>query len=241
MAGKSYYNIIPIYHELIEKKGGALPMACEIAGLTGAPVPYIRGVLNRAKLPYSKITGNGPALEANIRKREERDDAFREKHASMTRSAGRYPTRIEMNLELGYERNSMQSAEIAKRLGLPLTLQRHRPEWTSVSVRTPKDQKAAAEKAAIPPVDAVHDFGHRATPNMMRILEIRNGEMLGEGAGWDHVAGEGYTPTDRVMLTCPVCGTRRLISPRMHPFWIRNRLGKVVFVDSLACTGRVAY
>lgn len=248
MAGKPKYGIIEIYHELVEKKGGQLPMAREISGLTGAPVPYIRGVLNRAKLPFSKIVGNGPAVEANIRKREERDEAFREKHASMTRSAGRYPTRIEMNLELGYERNSMQSAEIAKRLGLPLTLQRHRPEWASVSsyvkeAPTPPDAKPAAPdaKPAIPPVDVVHDFGHRAAPNMMRIYEIRNGDLLGEGKGWGHIAGEEYAPTERVMITCPVCGACRIISPRMHPFWLRNRLGKVVFVDSRACTGQVAY
>jgi len=240
MAGKPKYGIIEIYHELVEKKGGQLPMAREISGLTGAPVPYIRGVLNRAKLPFSKIVGNGPAVEANIRKREERDDAFRVKHASMTRSAGRYPTRIEMNLELGYERNSMQSAEIAKRLGLPLTPQRHRPEWASVNGCKREEQSPSPAKAAIPPVDAVHDFGHRASPNMMRIYEIREGTGLGEGKGWGHSPSEGYGVTDRKMIVCPVCGSRRLIAPRMHPFWLRDKQGKVVFVCSRGCTGQTA-
>lgn len=34
-------------------------------------------------------------------------------------------------------------------------------------------------------------------------------------------------------------GARRLIAPRMHPYWIRNKAGAVVFVCRETCTGRV--
>lgn len=168
----------------------------------------------------------------------DKETEFREKHESLARRLGRYPTRMEMCGAMGWNLCSSHAYRMAKRLGLRLTLQRHRPEWSSVSSFTREEPASPAAKPAIPPVDVVHDFGHRAAPNMMRIYEIRNGDLLGEGKGWGHIAGEEYAPTDRLMITCPVCGARRIISPRMHPFWLRNRLGKVVFVDSRPCTGQ---
>lgn len=230
MAGRPKYGIIEIYHELVKKRNGELPTTREIADLSGAVIGYVRKALEREGLPYHKFIGNTAATAAHRRKRDEKDKIFREKHAELTHTAGRYPTRIEMNIAVGYERNSSSSGDVARRLGLELTPIRQKPEKAEVTVRQ--------EKPAIPPVDAAHDFGHRAAPNMTRILEIRNGDTYGEGKGWGHIAGEEHAPTDRVMITCPVCGARRIISPRMHPFWLRNRLGKVVFVDSRACTGQ---
>ena len=166
----------------------------------------------------------------------DRETEFREKHESLTRRLGRCPTRTEICGAMGWNLFSSHCYQMAKRLGLQLTAERQRKE------KAPKAKKEepspSSAKPAIPPVDVVHDFGHRAAPNMMRIYEIRNGDALGEGKGWGHGPSEGYGVTERKMITCPVCSSRKLIAPRMHPFWLRNRLGKVVFVCSRACTGQ---
>ena len=228
MADRKHYPIIQVYHDLVKERGGALPTTREIADLSGAVVGYVRKALEREGLPYHKQSSNTAALAANLRKRAEKDAIFREKHASMTRSAGRYPTRVEMNMAMGYQKGSSMGGEIARRLGLALTAERKRKE------------KPPEKKVELPPVVPERDFGHRATPSMLRIMEIREGTGLGEGKGWGHSPSEGYGVTDRKMITCPVCGARRLIAPRMHPFWLRDKQGKVVFVCSRGCTGQTA-
>ena len=39
------------------------------------------------------------------------------------------------------------------------------------------------------------------------------------------------------MITCPICGQKAWIAPRMHPYWLRDREGRVHFVDREPCTG----
>ena len=52
--------------------------------------------------------------------------------------------------------------------------------------------------------------------------------------------GDGYAAGDRLMITCPVCGRKKLIAPRMHPYWLRDRAGRVRFVCGETCTAESA-
>lgn len=155
----------------------------------------------------------------------DRGDEFRKKHEELTRRLGRCPTRTEMCAAMGWNLYSSHCYKAAKRLGLELRAERKARE---------KGEVPAAPGAASPD----YDFGHRAAPSMQRIMEIREGTGIGEGKGWGHSPAEGYGVTDRKMIVCPVCGTRKLIAPRMHPFWLRDKQGKVVFVCSRGCTGQ---
>ena len=165
----------------------------------------------------------------------EREAKFREKHEMLMRRFGRYPTRSEMCGAMGWNLRSSHCYRLAKQLGLELKVERKKkaagPEPEPV-------QKTPAQIAKEKREQNVQTFANRSTPNMLRIMEIRNGDAYGEGKGWGHSPAEGYGVMDRKMITCPVCFTRKMIAPRMHPFWLRNKLGKVVFVCSRACTGQ---
>lgn len=50
--------------------------------------------------------------------------------------------------------------------------------------------------------------------------------------------GDGYAPGARIMLTCPVCGRKKLIAPRMHAYWLRDREGRIHFVCGEVCTAQ---
>ena len=228
------YGIVPAYHRIQERKRGALPTTREIAQETGASVSYVSMVLRENRLDYTRISDQGPALAAKRRAREEKDAEFARKYAQLMQRYGRCPTRTEMNRAMGYAGDSRHGRTVAERLGLELERWQHG--------KPPADKKQtsgpAPAKAVIPPVDAAHDFGHRATPNMVRILEIkRSGDRTADGTAGLR-AGERYAVTDRSMILCPVCGSQKLIAPRMHPFWLRNRADEVIFVCSRGCTGQ---
>lgn len=230
---KKTYPIADAYHALVSERGGALPTSREVADRSGASVSYARKALERENLPYNKQTGNQAAAKAVSHKREQRDVINRQIFEDLKRQLGRPPTRSEMNEAAGRKKNDTWGSDVAKRLGLVYTDPRR------------SEGKAAMEGKKLRPdgeeygkASQGYDFGHQASPGMMRIMEIRNGDAYGEGKGWGHSPAEGYGVMDRKMITCPVCFTRKMIAPRMHPFWLRNRLGKVVFVCSRACTGQ---
>ena len=165
----------------------------------------------------------------------DRETRFLENHEALTQRFGQYPTRTEMCAAMGWSLYSSHCYRLAKKLGLELRAERKK----KAAADPPEPERKTPAQIAQEKKEAnVQTFANRSVPNMMRIMEIRNGDALGEGKGWGESPSEGYAITDRKMITCPVCGARALIAPRMHPFWLRNRNGKIVFVDSRACTGQ---
>jgi len=70
-----------------------------------------------------------------------------------------------------------------------------------------------------------------------RIKEIEQG---GDPAARPKVLtrpGDGYAPGQRITITCPVCGRRSWICPRMHPYWLRDKSGMIHYLCSDICTG----
>lgn len=225
------YNIVTVYHRLVQEQGGKLPFARELSEITGAPVRTVRACLKRNDLPYAHIAdpgfANRASCEANHKRTGEKEKKFREQHAILTRSLGRYPTRIEMNAVMGYKPGSYSSADMANRLGLELQRLRRRSDEAPVII---VKKESPHER----------EFNRQPMPNMARVYEIRSSGEARLCPARLQRAGEAYDAQDRIMLTCPVCGAQALIAPRMHPFFLRNLSGEVIFVDSRACTGQAA-
>lgn len=141
-------------------------------------------------------------------------------YASMTGEYGELPTALEIaeaaHVSPTYVYNVMQDAQLPYR-----ALQqygRKKGGW---------DRKAAKPERE-------ESF---ALPSHARIRELlMSGQAEQRGDALAR-AGEANAVTDRIFLTCPVCGRRALIAPRMHPFWLRNRAGEVIFVCRAACAG----
>ena len=164
----------------------------------------------------------------------DKETEFQEKHESLTRRLGRYPTRAEISGAMGWNLCSSHAYSMAKRLGLELTPLRRGREKAEVIVRRQETQSPSPAKAA-----QESDFIRRPIPNMARVYELRGSGEARLCPAQLQRAGEEYGIHDRIMLTCPVCGAQALIAPRMHPFYLRNLSGEVIFVDSRACTGQV--
>lgn len=244
---RSKFDIEGAYARALRAKGGELPTVREVARRIGAAVETSRYWLNKLGLAYKRKTPSEAAKISAESRRGQAEDRIRSCHEDLMARSGRPPTIEEMNLALGLVITSGHVSRAAKRLGLPLTRKRGRmegrrkieiiDEWERCSNER-KQVELWVEAARLPRKNPEIQFGHRAVPSMTRILEITGGDEAGEGEGWAHRPGEGYAVADRIVLTCPVCGSRRLIAPRMHPYWLRNKAGKAVFVCREACTGR---
>lgn len=118
---------------------------------------------------------------------------------------------------------------VLRETGLPYQRERRRDEAKQGGGKTPTPWRAP-----------MLEFDEFRLPAMTRILEIKKSGDPSARPERMAYAGEGSRAEDRTFIVCPVCGVRTLIAPRMHPFWLRNRAGEVIFVDKEACTGRAA-
>lgn len=219
------YDIKGAYDRVCRLKG-SLPTVREVAQESGAKVGHVRKVLNWNGMPFEHIKDPGPSAEAKKKMREKNDAIFREKHAQLTQRLGRYPTRSEMNRAIGYAGSSTQAGRVAQRLHLPMS----HPAGL-------KDGKMN-EKGVLQTREHVNAFTIEQKVDKSRIMQIREGNELGEGQEANGIPGDQYAPSDRILLTCPVCSEKKMIAPRMHPFWLRNAKGQAVFVCSRPCTGQ---
>lgn len=195
---------------------GALPTSADIAKAAGITVKYARAVLNNLGLDYQHRKA-GSAWRVDT---EARDENIRRHYEDLSRSAGRPPTAQELNVALGYRRGSSVAIGASRRLGLKLTPLRR--------------VKEAQKKEQTPPMTP----GPVEIPSRAKIFDLlRSSERTGDGTAGLR-AGERNAVTDRTMILCPVCGSQKLIAPRMHPFWLRNRADEVIFVCSRGCTGQ---
>lgn len=73
---------------------------------------------------------------------------------------------------------------------------------------------------------------------MQRVLDIQRRGDAGKRPDRLPRPGEEHFVADRMILTCPVCGSKTLIAPRMHPYWLRDAEGNAIFVCRPNCMGR---
>lgn len=225
MARESKFDIMGAYEKAMHSKNGALPNIVEVAALSGASVETVRYHLRHMGLAYERMTQQESGSISARRMHAEAEERFVSAYESFLARNGRAPTTMEMNLALGLRITSSHVSKVAKRLGMELTRKRQKREKPEVRVITPPNLEFR--------------FGSGTSPRMDKLLAIKNGTECAPGDGWAHRPGEAYAADDRIMITCPVCGARRMIAPRMHPYWIRNKSGAVIFVCRDACTGRV--
>ena len=216
--GSTAASIKKAWEAIRRKKGGELPTSEEIGKAAGVTAKYARAMCNRLGLDYQHRKAGGAWRPDTA----ERDAHIRRHYDDLSRSAGRPPTAQELNVALGYRRGSSVASGAGRRLGLELT-----PLRRGKGKEEPKERPAAP--ASQEPV---------AIPSRAKIFELlRSGDpSAGEEAGLR--AGERCAVTDRTMILCPVCGAQKLIAPRMHPFWLRNQAGEVIFVCGRGCTGQ---
>lgn len=204
------------YARFMRTHEGALPTSVDIAKAAGITVKYARAVLNNLGLDYQHRRA-GSAWRPDA---QERDERIRRHYEAISRSAGRPPTAQELNVALGFRRGSSVAIGASRRMGLELTPLR----------RTKKSPKKETTQPTSP--------GPVEIPSRAKIFELlRSSDRTGDGTAGQR-AGERYAVTDRTMILCPVCGSQKLIAPRMHPFWLRNRADEVIFVCSRGCTGQ---
>lgn len=225
MARESKFDIRGAYEQALRSKNGALPNIVEVAALSGASVETTRYHLKHMGLDYERMTQQESGSISARRMHAEAEERFVSAYESFLARNGRAPTTMEMNLALGLRITSSHVSKVAKRLGMELSCKRRKREKPEVRV--------------IAPPNPEFRFGSGTSPRMDKVLAIKDGTECAPGDGWAHRPGEAYAADDRIMITCPVCGVRRLIAPRMHPYWIRNKSGAVIFVCRDACTGRV--
>lgn len=225
MSRGSKFDIRGAYERALREKGGALPNIVEVAELCGASVQTARYHLKHMGLNYERMTQQESGSISARRMHAEAEERFVGAYEAFLARHGRAPTVVEMNLALGLSITSWHASKVAKRLGMELSHKRRKREKPEVMV--------------IAPPNTEFRFGSGTSPRMDKVLAIKDGTECAPGEGWEHRPGEAFAVTDRVMMTCPVCGVRRLIAPRMHPYWIRNKAGSVIFVCRDACTGRV--
>lgn len=225
MSRGSKFDIRGAYERALREKGGALPNIVEVAELCGASVQTARYHLKHMGLNYERMTQQESGSISARRMHAEAEERFVGAYEAFLARHGRAPTVVEMNLALGLSITSWHASKVAKRLGMELSHKRRKREKPEVMV--------------IAPPNTEFRFGSGTSPRMDKVLAIKDGTECAPGDGWAHRPGEAYAADERIMITCPVCGVRKLIAPRMHPYWIRNKAGAVIFVCRDACTGRV--
>ncbi|MGN1006482.1 MAG: hypothetical protein ACI4O8_08205 [Aristaeellaceae bacterium] len=222
---RSKFDIRGAYEKAMHSKNGALPNIVEVAALSGASVETVRYHLRHMGLNYERMTQQESGSISARRMHAEAEERFVSAYEAFLARHGRAPSPSELNLALGLALNSSHVSKVAKRLGMELSRKRRKREKPEVRV--------------IAPPNPEFRFGSGTSPRMDKVLAIKDGTECAPEEGWAHRPGEAYTADDRIMITCPVCGARRMIAPRMHPYWIRNKAGAVIFVCRDACTGRV--
>lgn len=207
----------------VRVNNGGLPTSAEMVKATGLPRNQVTALMRKMGLDYVRRGGSfEPAKE-----KEDYDARILRRYEDIKRSTGRSPTAHELNIALGYKRHSSAAHDIGKRLKL---------ELTPICRKTIEESRKASVAKAKP--EQEDHFENKTVSAISRILEIKRSGDSAKRPVKLAPAGSEYGITDRVMIICPMCSRQKLISPRMHPFYLRNQAGEAIFVDSEACTGR---
>lgn len=225
--GERAKRAIAAYDEYV-KANGRPPLISEVARGAGISFGYATEVLNK----NGRVCRTVPRGKSEKRAESQRakDEAFIRDYRMLAEHHGRPPTWTEIAAATGRCPGGGMAATL-KRLGLEHTRRRFGRK------KAEEAESAVEPREAAPTPEQIFAL-YKAVPSIEKIMSIkgsgdpeRRPEILPR-------AGETYGVQDRIWLDCPVCGRRRLISPRMHPWWLRNREGEAIFVCRDTCTGR---
>ena len=219
---------------------GRLPTVSEVAADAGVAASWTANILKAHGLACRTVPrGKSEKRELN---QKMNDDAFIRDYQRLTDHYGRPPTLLEISMATGRVTGGGLLATL-RRLGLPYSTRRTGRKKAAAQEKRaqgketgkPKQEEGRRESGPTPEQQFVL---HRAVPSIEKILMIKGSGDPEQRPETLLRAGAAYGMTDRIWLDCPVCGRRRLIAPRMHPWWLRNRSGEPIFVCRDTCTGR---
>lgn len=151
---------------------------------------------------------------------------------------GRPPRCEELRTVLGMADSTMR--KWCRKLGLGLTgMTPAEKSRISREARNPEavHRRIQHEASRIAEEDPFMAANYAAFDLRQRIREIEGSGDPAKRMKKLRRPGDGYAPGQRITITCPVCGRRAWICPRMHPYWVRDRAGEIHWLCSDVCTG----
>ena len=202
-----------------------LPTVREIADAAGIDYNTARRAMQEAGQPFRLVR---PRERADMaQRRQATAERLMCEHARQTALLGRPPLLSELASAAGMAQGSYYT-RLVRGMGLEFSCRG--------DIARERKLKEAEERCA--KENPLASNQTRATARLEKIYSLKSSGDPQTRPETLARAGEGYTAQDRVFITCPVCGMRRLIAPRMHPWWLRNAAGEAIMVCRSACTGR---
>lgn len=211
-------------HERLTGRLGRAPTSDELGREVGICRQSAANRMRALGLPRSYIN------QAKIT-----DGEIRAVHARMTGELGRAPTAPELARRLGVR---AWTAENAMRR---LSLERTRMSRSEAG-RVGADTTNRIKKARGP-----RQTEHREDDAMQALMRAERDRRRrywavarsGEGGGQPQKRlprpGEGLAPWDRQTICCAICGRKVTITPRTHPWYMRDADGAVRYLCSEQC------
>lgn len=166
-------------------------------------------------------------------KRKIDDDAIREAYDHLRVELGRAPSVAEMKHALGLTDWGHLRTRMDK-----LGLERHKmtlSERGKENARREKERRASGAAGFYDEVNEAEIFVKR------RLREIREDGKEGEKKTAPMRAGEQYGVNDMLMISCAICKRRKMIKPRMHPYFVRRGDGEIVWLCGAECCGMMRW
>ena len=163
------------------------------------------------------------------------DGEIRAVHARMTGELGRAPTAPELARRLGVRAWTAENA--MRRLSLERTRMSRSEAGRVGADATNRIKKARGPRQPERREDDAMQALMRAERERRRRYwaVARSGEGAGDAPKRLPRPGEGMEPWARVKIACAICGREVTITPRTHPWYMRDADGTVRFLCSEQC------
>ena len=224
------------YDEFI-RKHGRIPTGTEVAMLLNTTNNYACEMMRLEGLAYSS-TGKAMPTETEIR---EAYNLMKEELGippridQIAQRLGMKEATVRLRLKVyGLPHTHMSISEVGRLGGQKSCASRAKRKTDQTKMRSVDKKVKQEEKKPI-------DLGLEAERNLrQRIYKITHSGDETRRPQRLNSPGEGYAPTQRIMVVCEVCGRQVWIAPRMHPYWLRDYEGNIHWVCSDVCTGNMA-
>ena len=169
------------------------------------------------------------------------DSTVLDAHAQLTDALGRAPTSTELGRRIGLSEPG--AADRMRTLGLART-HMTRSEAGRIGADIANGKKRARRKqedktpeAPIRAKDMFDAYRDAERARKQRYYAAWRGEGAQDGnQGEVHgLAGAGYAPGERAKIRCAICARERIITPRTHPWYMRDSSGAVRWLCSEQC------
>ena len=208
---------------------GRPPEAWELAERMVIGEQYAGELIRRAGLPHRT---------SNTKVTPER---MREAHTKLTERDGKPPLAIDVAAELGVSRAT--AGRWLRTMDLPYRCKEPEKKPPGEPRRAPQEDAPArtwpARKRRLSEAQreaqAMEELHSVLSKRKMRMMELQNSGDPEKRPKKLPSPGDGYGPSERIFTTCAICGEKIFIAPRMHPWWVRNREGAVLWICGPKC------